>query len=136
MQSLCRISRRKSCFHYGQAVCLKPWHIESPCLPEHPPHVSVSLVLPRALASWGILPIGACGWLPSPANAGEPSIGYSVPKVHWFVALGRHFTPETIRGGNHPRFDWMTRISIPVWACVSADCAGFALRRLRTIRPP
>ena len=55
MQSLCWISRRKPCFHYGQAVCLKPWHIESPCLPEHPPHVSVSLVLPRALASWGIL---------------------------------------------------------------------------------
>jgi hypothetical protein len=26
----------------------------------------------------------------------EPSIGYSVPKVHWFVTLGRHFTPETL----------------------------------------
>ena len=46
--------------------------------------------------TWAIPPIGACGWLPSPANAGEPSTGYSVPKVHWFVTLGRHFTPETL----------------------------------------
>ncbi len=37
----------------------------------------------------------------------------SVPKVHWFVALGRHFTPETVRGGYHPCRDWMTQISFP-----------------------
>jgi len=54
MQSLCWISRRKPCFH-GQAVCLKPQHIESPCLPGHPPHVSISWALPQAFASWGIL---------------------------------------------------------------------------------
>jgi len=55
MQSLCWISRRKPCFHYGQAVCLKPGHVESPCLPGHPPHVSLSWALPQAFASWGIL---------------------------------------------------------------------------------
>ena len=39
-----------------KTVCLKPRHIESPCLPEHPPHVSIlSWALPQALASWGIL---------------------------------------------------------------------------------
>ena len=40
-------------------------------------------------------------------------MGYSVPKVHWFVTLGRHFTPEFIRGGNHPPRDWMTQNSFP-----------------------
>jgi len=52
--------------------------------------------------TWAIPPIGAYGWLPSPANAREPSIGYSVPKVHWFVTLCRHFTPEIIWDGYHP----------------------------------
>ena len=33
--------------------------------PEYPPSVSISLVLPRALASEGILPTGASGWLPA-----------------------------------------------------------------------
>ena len=46
--------------------------------------------------TWAILPTGACGWFPAPVKAGEPSVGYSVPKVHWSVALGRHFTPETL----------------------------------------
>ena len=69
--------------------------------------------LPRALASWAILPTGACGWFPAPEKAGEPSVGYSVPKVHWSVALGRHFTPETVRGGYHPCRDWMTQVSFP-----------------------
>ena len=61
MQSLCWISQRKSCFHYGITVCLKPWHTEYPCLPVHPAHVPkghaicISWALPQAFASWAIL---------------------------------------------------------------------------------
>jgi hypothetical protein len=33
--------------------------------PEYPPSVCISLALPRALASEGILPTGASGWLPA-----------------------------------------------------------------------
>ena len=93
----------------------------------------------RALASWAILPIEAYGWLPSLSNAREPSIGYSpivrgmlsVPKVHWFVTLGRHFALRAFgNAGDH--VGWISSMRglddpdlIPVWACVSAVCAGW-----------
>lgn len=35
--------------------------IKRRCFPEYPPHVSISLALPRALASWGILPAAVSG---------------------------------------------------------------------------
>jgi hypothetical protein len=35
------------------------------CHPAYPPHVSISPALPGALASWGILPAEAYGWLPA-----------------------------------------------------------------------
>jgi hypothetical protein len=131
-------------FATGKPVRLKPWHLEFPCLPEYPAHVpqghniSLSLALPRAFAFWAILPIDAYDWLSSPANAGEPSIGYSpivrgmlsVPKVHWFVALGRHFALRAF-GNAGDRKGWISSMQglddpglIPVWACGSTVCAG------------
>jgi hypothetical protein len=127
--------------HVAPKPCLR---ISPHTAPEYPAHVpqghniSLSLALPRAFAFWAILPIDAYDWLSSPANAGEPSIGYSpivrgmlsVPKVHWFVALGRHFALRAF-GNAGDRKGWISSMQglddpglIPVWACVSTVCAG------------
>jgi len=106
MQSLCQISRRKSCFHYGQTVCLKPWHFESPCLPEYPAHVSISLALPRALAYFNRLSTSLGPSYPSGHTAWSPSLieravdGLRRSEYPFGVVLGRHFTPELIWSGD------------------------------------
>jgi len=94
MQSLCWSSRRKPCFHYGQAVCLTPGHIESAGLPGHPPHVSLSLALPQAFASGGILLRHSIrpGRLLQERHDGFPRSEYPL-----FVALGWRFTPGLMR---------------------------------------
>ena len=53
-------------FHYAQSVCHKALAFTMYLYhPEYPPSVSISPALPGALASEGILPAGACGWLPA-----------------------------------------------------------------------
>ena len=92
------VPERKPCFHYGQAVCLKPSHVESPCLPEYPPHVSLSWALPQAFASWGILLRQGIRpgrlLLPTAERAHD---GFPRSECPFDVTLGWCFTPVSIR---------------------------------------
>jgi hypothetical protein len=103
----------------------KPWHFESPCLLEHPTHVCISRPLQPSISTLGH-PIHR-GIRPGRLlSSREPSVGYSVPSVHWFVTLGWYFSPE---GDNKRRvsFEWSpcawVRYGLrpdPFWACESA----------------
>jgi len=42
-------------FSTSLTPAIRPVTFQCLCLPLHPPHVSLSLALPRAFASWGIL---------------------------------------------------------------------------------
>jgi len=105
---------------------------EHPDLPIGRPHVSVSLALPRALASWGIPPacglrLVACSFphLASPASGGgwegaRASSGLSRSECPFGVVLGRYFTPGQASGCHAPH-DSLVACSVRVYNRAAND---------------
>ena len=130
----------RSVFTTSETCAIRPLLIQYPNLPVYPPHVSISLALPRALllgASYSATAYGLAAFFLQRAIAGFP-----VPDVPCFVTLGWCFTAPAVGAGvRRCPFEWLPCSNVrhglntvpfglacqPLWQVVHtvpAVCAG------------